>query len=222
MDQIDYLLEMGEILGLENWFTYGATCFAHPLRFDRHVADKFVRRVREGDAAGFTAMPVAGVTTPVSVERSTAVAAAEIVATWMVGRALNPACGLGGSMWSATVDMRTGAVSYACFDALFHGFVCCEFIRLWTGHGLPVSGGGAGIQALRSRGVSGGGRPRRGSGGSRRNGEGAGGHQEAGLSRSVAGWCRGGELWMARGAGRHQEAGLARSVSGWLRRRRFK
>jgi hypothetical protein len=35
--QVDYLIEMGEILGIENWFTWGAICFAHPLRFDKDV-----------------------------------------------------------------------------------------------------------------------------------------------------------------------------------------
>jgi trimethylamine--corrinoid protein Co-methyltransferase len=141
VDQVDYLLEMGEIMGWKNWFTYGATCFAHPLRFDKDVADKFVRRVREGGTAGITAMPVAGMTTPVTVEGFTAVATAEIVATWMAGRALNPACPLGGSMWSATLDMSSGETSYSAPDALYYGFVCCEFIRRWTGYNLPVGGG---------------------------------------------------------------------------------
>jgi len=141
VDQVDYLLEMGEIMGWANWFTYGATCFAHPLRFDRDVADKFVRRVREGGAAGITAMPVAGMTTPVTVEGFAAVAAAEIVATWMAGRALNPGCPLGGSMWSATLDMRSGETSYSSPDALYYGFVCCEFVRRWSGISLPVGGG---------------------------------------------------------------------------------
>lgn len=141
VDQVDYLIEMGEIMGWRNWFTYGATCFAHPLRLDKDVADKFVRRIREGGTAGFTAMPVAGMTTPVTVEGFAAVAAAEIVATWMAGRALNPTCPLGGSMWSATLDMRSGETSYSSPDALYYGFVCCEFLRRWSGISLPVGGG---------------------------------------------------------------------------------
>jgi trimethylamine:corrinoid methyltransferase-like protein len=141
VEQVDYLLEMGEIMGWKDWFTYGATCFAHPLRFDKDVADKFVRRVREGGGAGITAMPVAGMTTPVTVEGFTAVAAAEIVATWMGGRALNPTCPLGGSMWSATVDVRSGETSYSSPDALYYGFACCEFVRRWSGISLPVGGG---------------------------------------------------------------------------------
>ena len=88
--QVDYLIEMGDILGIPDWFSWGAICFAHPLRFDRDVADKFVRRVKLGTLTGLTAMPVAGVTTPVSVAGFIAMAAAEIVATWLAARALNP------------------------------------------------------------------------------------------------------------------------------------
>jgi trimethylamine:corrinoid methyltransferase-like protein len=140
-EQVDYLLEMGEILGRPHWFTYGANCFAHPLRFDKVVADKFVRRIREGDAATLTAMPVAGMTTPVTLEGFVAVATAEFLAVWMAGRALNPDCGLGGSMWAATIDMASGEVSYSAFDAMSYGIACHEFIRRWLGIDIRVGGG---------------------------------------------------------------------------------
>jgi trimethylamine:corrinoid methyltransferase-like protein len=139
--QTDYLIEMGEILGIRNWFTWGATCYAHPLRFDKDVADRFVRRVRAGEAAGLAAMPVAGVTTPVSVAGFVVVASAEIVATWIAGRALNPKVGLGGSIWGGTMDMKTGEVSYSAFDAMFYAFAVSEFMRRWTGKEIPVGGG---------------------------------------------------------------------------------
>ena len=138
---VDYLIEMGEIIGIEDWFSYGANCFAHPLRFDEPVASKFVRRVREGVASGLTAMPVAGMTTPVTVEGFVVVASAEHIATWMAARALNPEVPLGGSMWPGTVDMRTGHVSYCCFDAMFYGFATVEFLRTWCGVSIPMGGG---------------------------------------------------------------------------------
>jgi trimethylamine:corrinoid methyltransferase-like protein len=140
-EQVDYLIEMGEIMGLPRWFTYGANCFAHPLRFDRVVADKFVRRLREGDAASLTAMPVAGMTTPVTIEGFVCVAAAEFLAVWLAGRALAPACKLGGSIWAATLDMASGEVSYSAFDAMSYGIACHEFLRRWTGVRIAVGGG---------------------------------------------------------------------------------
>jgi trimethylamine:corrinoid methyltransferase-like protein len=132
---------MGEILGIEKWFSFGANCFAHPLRFDKDVADRFARRVKEGEAAGFAAMPVAGVSTPVTAAGFAAVTSAELVATWLAGRALNPNVALSGSIWGATLDMKTGEVSYNTFDAMLFAFTTSEFMRQWTGKSLTVGGG---------------------------------------------------------------------------------
>ena len=140
-DQVDYLREMGEVLGQENWFSWGAICFAHPLRFDRDVAEKLVRRAREGVPTGPTAMPIAGFTTPVTVEGFIAVSCAEIVATWMAARAINPEVPFDGSMWAGTIDMATGTVSYCAFDAMYYAFAATEFLQRWTGIRLPVGGG---------------------------------------------------------------------------------
>jgi len=139
--QVDYLAEMGEILGCADWFSWGAICFAHPLRFDRDVVDKLVRRAQSGYATGLTAMPVAGVSTPLPIPGFIAVAAAEIFATWLAVRALNPATPLSGSIWGGSMDMKTGAVSYSSFDAMAYSFALAEFLRKWTGIDLPVGGG---------------------------------------------------------------------------------
>jgi len=139
--QVEYLIEMGEILGIKNWFTLGAICFAHPLRFDKDVADKFVLRVKAGMATGLTAMPVASITTPVTVEGFIVVASAEHLATWIAARALNPEVQLTGSMWGGTIDMKTGEVSYSSFDAMFYSFAAVEFLRRWCKKKVPVGGG---------------------------------------------------------------------------------
>jgi trimethylamine--corrinoid protein Co-methyltransferase len=139
--QIPYLNEMGEILGYKDWFNYGAICFAHPLRFDRDVADRFVHKVKAGSPTGLTAMPVAGVTTPVTLAGFVAVAAAEHLATWLAARAINPSVRLGGSMWGGTVDMRGSGTSYCSFDAMLYSFATVEFLRRWCGIEVPVGGG---------------------------------------------------------------------------------
>jgi len=139
--QIPYLAEMGEVLGYANWYNYGAICFAHPLRFDRDVADRFVHKVKAGSPTGLTAMPVAGVTAPVTLAGFVAVAAAEHLATWIAARALNPSVRLGGSMWGATVDMRGSGVSYCSFDAMLYSFATVEFLRRWCSIEVPVGGG---------------------------------------------------------------------------------
>jgi trimethylamine:corrinoid methyltransferase-like protein len=139
--QIDYLKEMGEVLGLKDWFAWGAICFAHPLRWDRDTADKFVRRARAGYSTGLTAMPVAGVTTPVTVAGFISVASAELFASWIAAKALNEGVDIHGSMWAGTIDMKTGSTSYSTFDAMYYAFATVEFIRRWCGRIIPVGGG---------------------------------------------------------------------------------
>ncbi len=141
VDQIPWLQEMGEIIGRERWFSWGAVCFAHPLRLDRDTAGKYVARARAGEPCGLTAMPVAGVSTPITVEGFVVVSSAEFVATWMAARAINPEVPLRGSMWPGTVDMATGAVSYSAWDAMFYGFACVEFMRRWVGFTIPMGSG---------------------------------------------------------------------------------
>lgn len=139
--QIDYLLEMGEILGIEHWYNWGATCFAHPLRFDKDVADRFVPRAQAGYGVGLTAMPVAGATTPVTTAGFIVVSSAELLATWIAGRAINRKVPLYGSMWGASMDMKTGATSYCAADGMRHAFAMAEFMRKWTGVEVHVGGG---------------------------------------------------------------------------------
>ena len=155
--QVDYLAEMGEILGIPDWFTMGAICFAHPLRFDREVANRLVRMARLGLPIGLTGMQVSGASTPVTTAGFVAVSAAEFVATWIAGRALNARVRLaatmlasnismeggplGGIIWAATVDMKSGEVSYSAPDAMLRAFALSEFLGRWCGHPVPVGGG---------------------------------------------------------------------------------
>lgn len=139
--QVDYLIEMGEIYGISNWFTWGAINPAHPFRFDKDVADKFVREAKLGIPIGLNSMAVAGVTTPVTVAGFIVVASAEIVATWIAARALNPKVPLTGAIWAGTMDMRTGHVSYSSFDAMFRAFAVAEFLWRWCGIVIHVGGG---------------------------------------------------------------------------------
>ena len=141
-DQTDYLIEMGEILGLKGWYSHGSTCFAHPLRFDRDSAAKAARELPRAESAGLTAMPIVGVTAPVTAAGFVAVSAAEFLALWMLARAVRPDLALeGNSIWAGTMDMRTGEVSYSAPDALFYGCAVSEFLRRWAGVDVHVGGG---------------------------------------------------------------------------------
>ena len=140
--QLPYLEEMGRLLGKERWFLLGAVCMAHPLRFDRNVADRYVQMMqKETNPAGLTAMPVAGVSAPVTAEGFLVVTVAEFLAAWVAGRALNPRTALGGSIWAGTSDMKTGHVSYSAFDAMYCAMATFHVLRSWCGVTISVGGG---------------------------------------------------------------------------------
>lgn len=140
--QIPYLEEMGHLLGLDRWYSLGAVCIAHPLRFDRNTADRYVHMMRHGlRPAGLTSMPVAGVSAPVTVEGFLVLTAAEFLGAWIAGRALNPDILLGGSMWTGTSDMKTGYVSYSAFDSMLYAIATVQFLRAWCGVSVSVGGG---------------------------------------------------------------------------------
>lgn len=139
--QVPYLREMGQVLGIDEWFTLGADCISHPLRFDRDVADRMVLKAKLGHAVGLTGMEVAGASTPVTTAGFVAVSAAEFMAAWIVARAINPSVPLGGDIWAATIDMRNGDVSFSSQDAMFRGIALTEFLRRWTGIQIAVGGG---------------------------------------------------------------------------------
>ncbi|MGI6209547.1 MAG: trimethylamine methyltransferase family protein, partial [Anaerolineae bacterium] len=139
--QVPYAIEMGDLLGIENWFTLGSFCFSHPLRFDQDVAERFVLAARMGLPVGLNGMQIAGATTPVTVAGFVAVSAAEHVATAIAGRALNPSVPLRGGIWAATLDMRGGDASYSAPDAMLRAFALNEFLQRWCGLSADVGGG---------------------------------------------------------------------------------
>jgi trimethylamine:corrinoid methyltransferase-like protein len=139
--QADYLAEMGEILGIEYPYSFGAVCIAHPLRFDRPVADRYVAMVRDGHAGGLTAMPVAGLSTPITVEGFIVVSTAEQLGAWIAARAMNPKAPLGGSIWAGTPDMKVGHISFSNFDSMFYAIATAQFTRQWCGVRIAVGGG---------------------------------------------------------------------------------
>jgi trimethylamine--corrinoid protein Co-methyltransferase len=142
--QIPYLQEIEDIAGIrdEYWHWLANVSFATPLRLSREIAERFAYMVKSGCyPAHVYNFAVSGVNMPVTAAGAIALASAEIVALWLIARALNQRVSLaGGLVQVATVDMHSGEISYWAFDALLRSLGACEFLRWWTG--VPVSPGG--------------------------------------------------------------------------------
>ncbi|MGQ9554105.1 MAG: trimethylamine methyltransferase family protein [Anaerolineae bacterium] len=143
--QIPYLEEMEDIAGIEDkyWHWLANVSFATPLRLGKEIADRFVYMVRSGRyPAQVYNFAVCGVNMPATAAGSIALASAEIVALWLMARALNPRVSLnGGLVEMASADMRTGEISYWAFDAVIRSLSTCEFLRKWTGVAVSAGGG---------------------------------------------------------------------------------
>jgi len=139
--QIDYLREIEEISGVRGLRWLANVAFSSPLRLGRDVAERFAYKVKRDGPADVYIMTVSGAGTPVTAAGCIVLAAAEFVANWMAGRALNPEVRLAAGTWVATMDMRRGEASYLAFDALIRNFGVREFMRRWTGVSIGAGGG---------------------------------------------------------------------------------
>jgi len=139
--QIDYLIEIEKISGINGLHWLANVGFSSPLRLGKDVADRFAYKVKKGGRGNVYVMTISGAGTPVTVAGSIVIASAEILANWMAARALNPDVPISAGVWIATMDMKTGESSYMAFDALIRCFGTREFMRRWTGMPVGVGGG---------------------------------------------------------------------------------
>ncbi len=139
--QVDYLIEMQRIAECEDLHWLANVGFSSPLRFGKDVAERFVYTMKLGRPISTYVMTIAGAGTPITAAGCTVVSAAEFLAQWITGRALNPDGPLRGGAWIATMDMNTGEGSYLAPDAMVRGLALSEFLRRWTTVSVGVGGG---------------------------------------------------------------------------------
>lgn len=139
--QVPWLEEMEAVSGEQGLAWLANVGFSSPLRLGRDVAERFVFALKRGRPNNVYVMTAAGAGTPVTLAGTVVVAAAEIIALGLAGRAVNPECPLAAGVWIATMDMHTGESSYSAPDAQIRNFVTREFLRRWTGV-RPGAGGG--------------------------------------------------------------------------------
>ena len=139
--QIDYLREMEDISGVGDLRWLANVGFSSPLRLGKDIAERYVHLIKHDRPANLYVMTVSGAGTPVTVAGTIVVCAAEFIANWIAGRALNPNCRLNAGAWIATLDMSSGDASYTAPDAMIRNFAVREFMRRWTGIATGAGGG---------------------------------------------------------------------------------
>ncbi len=138
-DYIEPLVRMGEVLsGKSGDDRLVASCdfFIAPLIFDRRQAECFLekRRLGIGNAPG--TMPVSGMSAPVTIAGTAAVAVAELMAGWVFGYAVDRDLPARGIVSTGSLDMRSATARFGSPEALLQDFTVVQLCRRL--YGIPV------------------------------------------------------------------------------------
>jgi trimethylamine--corrinoid protein Co-methyltransferase len=138
-DYIEPLVRMGEVLNDAPGDTsLVASCdfFIAPLILDRTQAECFLEKRRFGIANVPGTMPISGMSGPVTIAGTIAIAVAELLAGWVLGYVVNPDLPVGGIVATGSLDMRTALACFGSPEALLQDmttFQVCH--RLY---GIPI------------------------------------------------------------------------------------
>jgi trimethylamine--corrinoid protein Co-methyltransferase len=123
---------MGEVLrGNAGDASLVAACdfFKAPLVLDQKQAECFVEKRRLGIANFPGTMPIAGISSPVTVAGTVTVAVAELIAGWVLGYVVAPEVPAGGLVASGSLDMRTTGACFASPEALLQDLTVVQLCR---------------------------------------------------------------------------------------------
>ena len=132
---------MGEVLsGKPGDTSLVASCdfFIAPLIFDRTQAECFLEKRRFGIGNVPGTMPVSGMSAPVTLAGTVAVALAELMAGWVFGYVVNPELPAGGIVASGSLDMHSATARFGSPEALLQDVTVVQAcrrlygIRVWA------------------------------------------------------------------------------------------
>ncbi|MHC5035214.1 MAG: trimethylamine methyltransferase family protein [Planctomycetota bacterium] len=136
---IEPLVRMGEVLsGKPGDTSLVADCdfFISPLILDATQAECFLQKRRFGLTNAPGTMPISGMSAPVTVAGTVAVAVAELIAGWILGYVVNPDLPAGGGVSSGSLDMRTASACFGSPEAMLQDAATVQVCRRL--YGIPV------------------------------------------------------------------------------------
>lgn len=143
-DYIEPLVRMGEVLtGKPGDTSLVSSCdfFISPLILDPSQAACLVEKRRFGIANVPGTMPVSGISAPVTVAGTVAVALAELMAGWVLGYVVNPDLPAGGIVSTGSLDMRTLAACFGSPEAMLQDVSVVNICRRLYGIGVRAAVG---------------------------------------------------------------------------------
>jgi len=100
-----------------------------PLIFNRRAIECMIEKARFGIRCVIGSMPVAGMSSPVTVAGTAAVGLAELLGGWCIAHAIGPDIRVGGVMSSGALDMKTTIACFGSPEAMLQDIAviqCCR------------------------------------------------------------------------------------------------
>lgn len=137
-ETVKYMAELGKIYGDgKDARIYAACDFSvSPLIFSGRVIGCMMEKSRFGAPHLSGTMPISGMSTPVTIAGTAVVAAAELMAGWVIYYLLDPKIPAYGVVCSGSLDMRSSQVCFGSPEALLQDLAAIEVC--WRQFGMPV------------------------------------------------------------------------------------
>ena len=136
---IEPLVRMGETLsGKPGDITLAnlSDFFISPLILDRAQAECFVEKRRFNVPTSVGSMPISGMSSPVTLAGTVALAVAELLAGWVLSFVIAPDLPVSGGVASGSLDMRTANACFGTPEALLQNLTTVQLCRRL--YGIPV------------------------------------------------------------------------------------
>lgn len=138
-ETIEPLVRMGEVLtGKSGDTSLVASCdfFIAPLILDRQQAECFLVKRRFGLPNVPGTMPISGLSAPVTIAGTVAVAVAELMAGWVLGYVVNPDLPARGIVSTGSLDLRTLTACFGSPEAMLQDAATVQICRRL--YGIPI------------------------------------------------------------------------------------
>jgi trimethylamine:corrinoid methyltransferase-like protein len=143
-EQVPYFVEISRLYerhtGRQGAFIQAGGCLTSPLCLGERTADIAQRFYEHGyRAVGFSSMPIAGGNAPVTPEGTVVMGIAELLAGWMIAKAIAPDQPTRpGMVISGILDMRTGRASFGAPEACLQDLAIHDTILRRYGRSIPL------------------------------------------------------------------------------------
>lgn len=135
-ENIKHLVRLGEIYsGKSNDTCFVANCdfCISPLRFGRRTLECMIEKSKYKVRHGPGTMPISGLSGPVTIAGTSAIALAELMAGWAIYYLLDPEIPAGGITATGSLNMRTGSASFGSPEAILQDLTVVQIARRFYG-----------------------------------------------------------------------------------------